>query len=74
HPGDLFVFCSDGVFEATNGYGEEFTGSRLIDVITQVRDLPPAKVVAAIFGAVETFRDGASPNDDTTAVAVRINS
>ncbi|MGH9408997.1 MAG: GAF domain-containing protein [Vicinamibacterales bacterium] len=74
HPGDLFVFCSDGVFEATNGDGEEFTGSRLIDVVTQARDLPPAKVVAAIFGAVETFRDGASPNDDMTAVAVRINS
>lgn len=72
HAGDLFVFCSDGVFEALNPQGEEFTAARLIDVVTQSRDLPPARVLAAIFGAVERFRDGTPQTDDMTAVAVRI--
>jgi phosphoserine phosphatase RsbU/P len=74
HPGDLFVFCSDGVYEAMNVNGEEFTGARLLDVVTRVRDLPPREVVDAIFGAVESFREGAPPNDDMTAVAVKITA
>ena len=39
HTGDLFVFCSDGVFEAMNAKGQEFTAGRLLDVVAQVRDL-----------------------------------
>ena len=71
-PGDLFVFCSDGVSEAMNVNGEEFGAARLIDVVEQSRELAPRAIVDAIFAAVETFRDGFPPNDDMTAVAVRI--
>jgi sigma-B regulation protein RsbU (phosphoserine phosphatase) len=74
HTNDLFVFCSDGVFEAMNAKGQEFTAARLIDVVAQTRDLAPREVVARIFGAVEEFRSGATPNDDMTAVAVRITN
>ena len=70
--GDLFVFCSDGVFEAMNVNGEEFGAARLIEVVETFRELPPRPVVDAIFAAVEGFRHGAPPNDDMTAVAVRI--
>jgi phosphoserine phosphatase RsbU/P len=72
HPGDLFVFCSDGVSEAMNQSGEEFGSARLIDVVQQARELNPRALVDAIFTAVETFREGFPPNDDMTAVAVRI--
>ena len=72
HPGDLFVFCSDGISEAMNVNGEEFGAARLIEVIETFRELPPRPVVDAIFAAVEGFRHGAPPNDDMTAVAVRI--
>jgi sigma-B regulation protein RsbU (phosphoserine phosphatase) len=71
-PGDLFVFCSDGVFEAMDSSGQEFTASRLLEVVGRSRDLAPREVVANIFGAVEAFRAGAQPNDDMTAVAVRM--
>jgi len=74
HTGDLFVFCSDGVFEAMNAKGQEFTASRLIEVVGQVRDLAPREVVNRIFAAVEEFRAGFAPNDDMTAVAVRITT
>ena len=36
HAGDVFVFCSDGVFEAMNVNGEEFTAARLIEVVERV--------------------------------------
>jgi phosphoserine phosphatase RsbU/P len=72
HAGDLFVFCSDGVYEAMNYNSEEFGAARLIETIERSRDAAPRAVVDAIFEAVETFRDGFAPNDDMTAVAVKI--
>jgi sigma-B regulation protein RsbU (phosphoserine phosphatase) len=72
HTGDLFVFCSDGVSEAMTVNGEEFGSARLIEIVEQSRELPPRALVDAIFDAVETFRDGFPPNDDMTAVAVKI--
>jgi phosphoserine phosphatase RsbU/P len=74
HTGDLFVLCTDGVFEAMNAQGQEFTASRLIEVVSGLRDQPPAKVVAGIFAAVELWRGDTPPNDDMTAVAVRITA
>ena len=72
HPGDLFVFCTDGVFEAMNAEGGEFTAARLIDVVARSRELPPKLIVSEIFAAVAEWRGDAPPNDDMTAVAIRI--
>jgi serine phosphatase RsbU (regulator of sigma subunit) len=72
HPGDVFVFCSDGVFEAMNAAWQEFTASRLIDVVARTRELPAQQIVSAIFDAVREWRGDAPPNDDMTAVVVKI--
>jgi sigma-B regulation protein RsbU (phosphoserine phosphatase) len=72
HAGDLFVLCTDGVFEAMNAHGQEFTAARLIEVVSGLRDQPSAKVVERIFDAVSKWRGDTPPNDDMTAVAVRI--
>ncbi len=74
HAGDLFVFCTDGVYEAMNAQGQEFTAARLIDVISAHRHEPSAKVVDAVFAAVHVWRGDTPPNDDMTAVAVRITA
>jgi len=74
HTGDVFVFCSDGVFEAMNVNGEEFGAQRLLEVVERSRKLDAKAIVAAIIAAVETFRDGMTPNDDMTAVAVKITA
>jgi sigma-B regulation protein RsbU (phosphoserine phosphatase) len=73
-PGDLFVFCSDGIFEAMDAQGCEFGSARLIDTIRMARDLPAREIVDAIFAAVHAFRGDEPPNDDMTAVAVRITT
>jgi len=72
--GEVYVFCTDGVFEAMNELGQEFTSSRLLEVVGGSRELPAAKIVAAIFQAVGEWRGDAAPNDDMTAVVVRITA
>jgi sigma-B regulation protein RsbU (phosphoserine phosphatase) len=72
HAGDVFVFCTDGVFEAMNAEGGEFTGERLIDVVSASRELPAKGIVEAIFKAAAEWRGETPPNDDMTAVVVRI--
>ena len=74
HAGDVFVFCSDGVFEAMNGAWQEFTAERLIQVVERTRELPAQKIVDSIFEAVHEWRGDAPPNDDMTAVAVKITA
>jgi len=69
--GDTFVFCSDGVNEAMNSKGEEFTSSRLVDVVAACRGKSAQETVAAIAAAVEAHRAGFPPNDDTTIVVFR---
>ena len=72
HVGDVFAFCTDGVFEAMNADGGEFTAERLIEVVSASRDLPAKGIVEAIFKAVAEWRGETPPNDDMTAVVVRI--
>jgi phosphoserine phosphatase RsbU/P len=74
HPGDLFVFCSDGVFEAMNEQGQEFSAERLVEVVLASRHLPAKRVVEAIFSAVDSWRGDTPPNDDMTAVVVRMTA
>ena len=69
---DVFVFCSDGVFEAMNSRGEEFSAERLIDVVTQTRTRPASEIVQAIVIAVAEHRAGFAPNDDMTVVVLRM--
>src|SRR5436190_9042420 len=72
--GDAFVFCTDGVFEANDALGREFGADRLLDVVRAERQKPPLEVVDAIFAAVQDFRGDTPPNDDMTAVALKITT
>jgi len=72
--GDVFMFCSDGVFEANDALGREFGTERLIEVVTAMRQKPARELVDAIFAAVGEFRGDTPPNDDMTAVALKINA
>ena len=71
-PGDVYVICSDGIFEAMNEDGEEFTAARVIEIVEASRTQPARQIVDAIFAAVQTFRGAAAQNDDMTVVALRI--
>jgi len=70
--GDVYVFCSDGVFEARNDEGEEWGVPRLLRVVEQQAHGTARELVDAIFSAVRTFRGDESPTDDMTAVALKV--
>ncbi len=72
--GDLFVFCSDGVFEANDALGREFGADRLMEVVTASRQTSAKDLVDGIFAAVQDFRGDTPPNDDMTAVALKITA
>ena len=72
--GDVFVFCTDGIFEATNAEGEEFGAERLIEVVQAHREARARAIVDAVFEAVRLFRGDARQGDDMTAVAVKITA
>jgi sigma-B regulation protein RsbU (phosphoserine phosphatase) len=70
--GDVFVFCTDGVFETTDRQGVEFGAARLCDVIQAARGHSARGIIDAIFESLGAFRDGQPLADDVTAVAVKI--
>jgi phosphoserine phosphatase RsbU/P len=70
--GDVFVFCTDGIYEAFNAEGEEFGDERLIDVVAANKDKKADEIVDAIMDAARVFRGEYHQTDDQTAVAVRI--
>jgi sigma-B regulation protein RsbU (phosphoserine phosphatase) len=73
-PGDVYIFCSDGVYDAADACGKEFGNDRLLAVVAEMRLRPAREIVDAIFTAVKAFRGDTDPNDDMTAVAVRITA
>ena len=72
--GDVYVFCSDGVFDATDERGREFGADRLKQIVLESRKLPARGIVESIFGAVTDFRGEIPLKDDMTVVALRITA
>jgi phosphoserine phosphatase RsbU/P len=72
--GDLFVFCSDGVYEARDAQRREFDAERLMKVIDEHRTQPARAIADAIFAAVQEFRGDAPVNDDMTAVVLKMTA
>ena len=71
-PGDVFVFCSDGISETFNEAGEEFGSDRVGEAVLQILEKPAKEIVDAIFGAMQAFRGEAEQTDDQTVVVVKI--
>jgi sigma-B regulation protein RsbU (phosphoserine phosphatase) len=71
-PDDLFVVCTDGIFEALNSKGAEFGARRLCEVVAASRTESARGIVDAIFHAVTEFRGSQPQADDMTAVAIKI--
>jgi sigma-B regulation protein RsbU (phosphoserine phosphatase) len=70
-PGDLIVVFSDGVSEAMNEAGEEYTDERLIAFLTANYTKPLQEVLDTMFADVKAFCGDATQSDDITAVLVR---
>jgi phosphoserine phosphatase RsbU/P len=71
-PGDVYVFCSDGISEAFDEEGREFGAERLIAVVEKHQQDTAKALVNEIFNAVQQFCGDATQSDDRTAVVVKI--
>ncbi|MGE0813233.1 MAG: GAF domain-containing protein [Vicinamibacterales bacterium] len=69
---DVFVFCSDGIFETFSESGDELGADPICEVVRTLRDRPAAEIVDRIFQTMEAFRGKAEQTDDQTAVVVKI--
>ena len=72
--GDVYVFCSDGIFEANDDRGREFGVERLTNVVLESRKLPARAIVESVYAAVTDFRGEQPVKDDMTVVALRITA
>ncbi len=70
-PGDVFVLYTDGVTEATNQEGVEFTAGRLAAAVESLRDLPAPEINEAILEQVARFAGGRGQADDVTLLTVK---
>ena len=70
--GDIFVFCTDGIYETFNAADEEFGAERVAEIVQARRREPAAGIVQAIVEAVEGFRGDRPQGDDMTVVVVKI--
>jgi sigma-B regulation protein RsbU (phosphoserine phosphatase) len=70
-PGDLIVAFSDGVTEALDPAGEEFTDDRLLMCVNAHRGESPQQLLDSLLEDVREFCADASQSDDVTVVVVR---
>jgi phosphoserine phosphatase RsbU/P len=71
-PGDMFVFFSDGILDATNKAGDLFGRTRVGQIVAANLDASADAIVKAIFQAVAEHASGVEAFDDQTVVAVRV--
>jgi sigma-B regulation protein RsbU (phosphoserine phosphatase) len=72
--GDLLVFFSDGITDASDADGKMFGRTRLEQVVTDNRHASPQNVVDAIFAAITQHAAGAEAFDDQTAVVLKFRT
>ena len=72
--GDVFVFCTDGVYEAFDRAGQEFGAPRVADIVQARRAGSAAQIATAIIDAVDAHREDQPRGDDMTAVVVKVTS
>jgi serine phosphatase RsbU (regulator of sigma subunit) len=65
-PGDKMVIYTDGVSEAENPAGQQFSEERLTELVQHYSKAAAAELHKAIIDAVGHFTAGASQNDDLT--------
>jgi sigma-B regulation protein RsbU (phosphoserine phosphatase) len=71
-PGDVFVFFSDGIVDASNARDEQFGRSRVEHVITKHAGGNAREIADAIFNAADEFSAGSEVFDDQTVVVLKV--
>ncbi len=71
-PGDMFVFFSDGILDASNKAEELFGRERVGEIVAANSNASADAIVKLIFKAVAEHASGEEAFDDQTVVAIRV--
>jgi sigma-B regulation protein RsbU (phosphoserine phosphatase) len=71
-PGDMFVFFSDGILDASDKAGRLFGRGRVERIVAECAGSSADCVVDSLFKAVAEFSAGVDAFDDQTVVAIRV--
>jgi phosphoserine phosphatase RsbU/P len=70
-PGDTLVLFTDGVVEAFNAAGEEYTDPRWLDTIRNLPDIPAQDSLRFLMSTVDDFVGATRQSDDITCLVLR---
>ncbi|HSG40720.1 MAG TPA: PP2C family protein-serine/threonine phosphatase, partial [Thermoanaerobaculia bacterium] len=73
-PGASLIFCSDGLFEASDGSGHVYGFDRLQQVLREIRYLPADRILDALFSDWRRHLRTVRATDDTTIVVLQRES
>jgi len=69
--GDVFVLYTDGVTEALDAEGAEFSTARLSDALKYLHQHTPREMNEGIIASVESFAGSGAQRDDITLFTIR---
>ena len=72
HPGDVFLFFSDGILDATSSKGDLFGRHRLEKIIRDKAHRSAEELVDTVFTAVSAHAESVEAFDDQTIVALKV--
>jgi serine phosphatase RsbU (regulator of sigma subunit) len=70
-PGDLLVACTDGITEAMDALGVEFSRARLADLVNDLRAGTPEEIVRAVLAEVDEHSRGGDHEDDRVLLVMK---
>ncbi|NRA27391.1 MAG: SpoIIE family protein phosphatase [Opitutales bacterium] len=71
HPGDAFFLYTDGITEAANKDGKEFSYSRLADILEENLSMSATELNRSILDQVERFSGRTDYDDDLTMITIK---
>ena len=71
-PGDSVLFATDGLHESVNPEGVEFCSSPMQELWARCQLKSALESLDQLFDGLRRFSDGASPQDDITAIVLRV--
>jgi len=70
---DVIVLFTDGVSEAMNKKGEEFSDEKLESLSLNLSELPASQIISAIKAEIQAYTSGALQSDDITLMVLKVN-
>jgi serine phosphatase RsbU (regulator of sigma subunit) len=70
-PGDLLVACTDGITEAMDAVGVEFSRTRLADLVSKMRGGEPEEIMSAVLAEVDKHSRCGTHEDDRILLVMK---